>query len=188
MTTRSALFLTDAWKVKPTLTVNSGLRYDWYGTPTEAENRFVVYDPATNTLQHVGQGGGPSNAYNQSAKNFEPRVGIAWDPFHNGKTVIRAAYAIMTDQPNLGLVTGLAANPPYAFPVSYSPTTAVPFVTLGNAFTAAGGSVAPVSVAHNYKDAYVSEYNFNIQQQFANDFGCHGRLLRQQGHGPEYRT
>jgi hypothetical protein len=165
-------FVTDAWKVSPALTVQLGLRYDWYATPTEAENRFVVYDPSTNTLQHVGQGGsGPANAYNQSAKNFEPRVGIAWDPFHDGKTVIRSAYAIMTDQPNLGLVTGLAANPPYAYPVSFSPTAATPFVALGNAFAAAGGSIAPATVAHNYKDAYFSEYNFNIQHLFPGNFG-----------------
>jgi hypothetical protein len=162
-------FVTDSWKIRPTFTLNLGIRYDWYGTPTEAENRFVVYDPSTNTLQHVGQGSGPSIAYNQSAKNFEPRLGFAWDPFHNGKTVIRTAYAIMTDQPTLGLVTGLAANPPFAFPVSYSPTTAVPFVTLGNAYSLAGGSVAPLSVAHNYKDANVQQYNFNIQQQLGLD-------------------
>jgi hypothetical protein len=163
-------FATDTWKVTPTLTLNLGLRFDWYGTPTEAQNRYVVFDPATDTLQHVGSGTGPSLAYNQSAR-FEPRLGLAWDPFKNGRTVIRSAYAIMTDQPTLGLVTGLAANPPFAFPISFSPSTAVPFVTFANAFPAAGGSVAPVSVAHNYKDAYVSEWNFNIQQQFANDFG-----------------
>src|SRR5208337_3671880 len=107
---------------------------------------------------------------NQSALNFEPHVGLVWDPFKNGKTVIRSAYAIMVDQPNFGLVTGLAANPPYAFPVSYASTTAVPFVTLGNAYAAAGGSVSPVSVAHNYKDAYVSEWNFNLQQSFRGDY------------------
>ena len=166
------LFVTDAWKVRPDLTVQLGLRYDWYATPTEAENRFVVYDPVTNSLQHVGQGGtGPSIAFNQSALNFEPRIGLAWDTLHNGRTVMRAAYAIMTDQPNLGLVSGLASNPPYAFPVSYSPTTAVPFVTLGNAFNVAGGTVAPSSVEHSYKDAYVSEYNANLQQQLGKDFG-----------------
>jgi outer membrane receptor protein involved in Fe transport len=164
-------FVTDAWKMSRSFTVTLGVRYDWYGTPTEAENRFVVFDPTTATLQHVGQQGGLGQAYNQSALNFEPRVGIAWDPFHNGKTVIRSAYAIMTDQPTLGLVTGLAANPPYAFPVSYSPTTAVPFITMANAFTAAGGVVSPFSVAHSYHDAYVSEWNFNIQQQFGHDIG-----------------
>jgi len=164
-------FVSDAWKMTNTFTVTLGMRYDWYGTPTEAENRFVVFDPTSDTLQHVGQQGGMGLAYNQSALNFEPRVGFAWDPFKNGKTVVRSAYAIMTDQPTLGLVTGLAANPPFAFPVSYSPTTAVPFVSMANAFTAAGGVVSPFSVAHNYHDAYVSEWNFNIQQQFGHDFG-----------------
>ena len=77
----------------------------------------------------------------------------------------------MTDQPTLGLVTGLAANPPYAFPISYSPTAATPFVTLGNAYNFASGAVSPASVAHNYHDAYVSEWNFNIQQQLRNDYG-----------------
>jgi hypothetical protein len=163
-------FVTDSWKVTPALMVTLGLRYDWYGTPTEAQNRFVVFDSATDTLQHVGQGSGPGLAYNQNGR-FEPRIGLAWDPFKNGKTVVRSAYAIMTDQPTLGLVTGLAGNPPYAFPISYSPTAALPFVTLANAFPAASGSVAPVSIAHNYKDAYVSEWNFNVQQQLAHDFG-----------------
>jgi hypothetical protein len=165
------LFVTDTWKVKPTLSLSLGLRYDWYGTPTEAQSRFVVFDPTTDTLQHVGQSSGPGLAYNQSALNFQPRVGFAWDPWRKGRTVIRGAYAIMTDQPTLGLVTGLASNPPYAFPISYSPSAAVPFVSLANAYSAASGSVAPVSVAHGYKDAYVSEWNFNIQQSIGASYG-----------------
>ena len=84
----------------------------------------MVFDPTTDTLQHVGQASGPGLAYNQSALNFEPRVGLAWDPFKNGRTVVRSAYAIMTDQPTLGLVTGLASNPPNAFPISFAPSAA----------------------------------------------------------------
>lgn len=163
-------FVTDAWKMNRSLTVTLGFRYDWYGTPTEAENRFVVYDPVGNTLQHIGQSGGLDRAYNQSALNFEPRVGIAWSPFESGKTVIRSAYAIMTDQPTFGLVTGLATNPPNAFPITYVSSAQVPFVTFSNAFPAASGSVAPVSVGHNYRDAYFSEWNFNIQQDLGHDF------------------
>ncbi len=164
------VYIIDSWKVSPTFTATVGLRYDWNGTPYEAENRYVVFDPASDTLQHVGQTGGYKSAYNQSALNFEPHVGMVWDPFKTGRTVIRSAYATMIDQPNFGLVTGLAANPPYAFPVSYAPTTAVPYVTLANAYPAAGGSVAPLSVAHNYKDAYVSDWNFNLQQAFSHDY------------------
>ncbi len=162
-------FVTDTWKIKPTFTVTLGLRYDWYGTPTEAQNRFVVFDPSTDTLQHVGQTGGPGLAYQQSALNFEPRVGVVWDPFKTGKTVIRSAYAIMTDQPTLGLVTGLAGNPPNAFPLSYTPP-AGSFVSFTNAYTLASGAVSPVSVAHGYHDAYVSQWNFNIEQQLGKDY------------------
>jgi outer membrane receptor protein involved in Fe transport len=162
-------FVTDTWKIAPTFTVTLGLRYDWYGTPTEAENRFVVFDPTTDSLNQVGQNGGPALAYQQSALNFQPRVGISWDPFKNGKTVIRAGYAIMTDQPTLGLVTGLVGNPPNAFPVNYTPP-AGSFVTLEDAFPLANGSFSPLSVAHNYHDAYVSEWNFNIQQRLAKDY------------------
>ncbi|MGP8246356.1 MAG: TonB-dependent receptor domain-containing protein [Bryobacteraceae bacterium] len=174
-------FVTDTWKATPGLTLSLGLRYDWYGTPTEAQNRFVVFDPTTDTLQHVGQGSGPSLAYNQSALNFEPRVGLAWDPFHHGKTVFRAAYAIMTDQPTLGLVTGLAANPPYAFPISYAPSTAIPFVSFSNAYAAAAGSVSPVSVAHNYKDAYASEWNFNVQQSLGSTYALTVSYMGREG-------
>jgi hypothetical protein len=158
-------FITDTWKLSNRFSATLGLRYDWYGTPTEAENRFVVFDPTTDTLQHVGQSGGPSLAYNQSALNFEPRVGFVWDPFEKGQTVIRGSYSIMTDQPTLGYVTGLASNPPYAFPISYTGTS-----SFANAYTLANGAVAPTSVAHNYHDAYVSEWNLNLQQQFSNDY------------------
>lgn len=165
------LFATDTWKVKPSLSLTFGLRYDWYGTPTEAENRFVEFNAANDSLVPVGRSGGPALAYNQSSLNFEPRLGLAWDPFKKGKTIIRAAYAIMTDQPTLGLVTGLVSNPPNAFPISFSPSTATPFVTLANAYSFAKGTLAPYSVAHNFKDAYVSDWNFNVEQQLGHSYG-----------------
>jgi outer membrane receptor protein involved in Fe transport len=162
-------FIQDNWKVMPRLTLNLGLRYDWNGTPTEAENRFVVFDPVTVSLQQVGVKGGPSRAYNESARNFEPRVGFAWDPFGTEKTIIRSAYAIFVDQPIVGLVGGLYANPPFAFPVNF--TTSGTNLNFGNAFNLASGSIAPTSVAHNYKNAYVQSWNFNIQQELGNNYG-----------------
>jgi hypothetical protein len=158
-------FAQDNWKITRNLMVQLGMRYDWYGTPSEGGNRFVVFNPAADSLVQTGQ------PYNQSAKNFQPRVGLSWDMFGTGKTVVRSAYAIMTDQPITGIVTALATNPPFAFPVNFAPTTANPFVTFANAFTQAGGSVAPRSIASNYKDSYIQSYNFNIQQELAHDLG-----------------
>ena len=154
-------FALDSWKVKPNFTVELGLRYDWFGTPTEAGHRFVIFDPTTASLIHQPQ------PYQQSALNFQPRVGLSWDVFKNGKTVVRSAYAIMTDQPITGIITALASNPPYAFPV----TSTVTGLTLANAFGLAGGSVSPRTINPNYKDAYMQSYNLNIQQELKGDVG-----------------
>jgi hypothetical protein len=162
-------FVQDGWKLTRGFTLDLGLRYDWNGTPTEAKNRFVIFDPVTVSLRQVGENGGPSRAYDQSALNFEPRAGFAWDPSGAGKTVVRGAYAIFVDQPVVGLVNGLYANPPFAFPVNF--TTSGTNLNFGNAFGLASGSVAPTSVAHSYKNAYVQSWNFNIQQELGNDFG-----------------
>ena len=164
-------FVQDAWKLTPRLLLDLGLRYDWYGTPSEASDRFVVFDPATVSLVQVGKPGGPSNLYNQSAKNFEPRVGFAYDVFGTGRTVVRSAYAIMTDQSIIGLPYELLSNPPSSLPVSFSPSASIPFVTLANAFTVASGSVAPFSMPHDFRNPYAQEWNFNIQQQLPKDYG-----------------
>ncbi len=162
-------FAMDSIRLRPNLLMEIGMRYDWYGTPTEAQNRFTVFDPTTSSLVQVGSG--IDAPYQQSARNFEPRIGFSWNLRGDGKTVVRTAYAIVTDQPITGLVTGLASNPPFSFPVSFSPTSAVPFVSFGNAFGIASGSVSPTSVAHNYRLAYVQQYNFNIQQQLPGQIG-----------------
>jgi len=163
------LFVTDTWKVSPTLTATLGLRYDYFAAPTEAKGRQVIFDIPTDSLLQIGQGNAPDHAYGAS-NSIQPRVGLAWDPFKKGRTIVRAAFAIMTDQPTLGLGTNLAANPPFAVPVSLSSTTAA--FTLGNAFNlASGGNLSISSIAQNYKVAYVNEYNFNIQQQFGENFG-----------------
>ena len=173
-------FAVDSWKVKPNFTLSLGLRYEWMGTPTEAQDRFVTFNLGTDSLQNIGMSGAPSTVYSQNMK-FQPRVGLTWDPFKTGKTIIRSAYAIMSDQPTLGYVTGLASNPPYAFPISFSPSTTTPFVTFANAYSAAGGSVSPTATANNYKDAYVQEWNFNIQQQLKNDYGLMAGYMGNKG-------
>jgi Carboxypeptidase regulatory-like domain/TonB dependent receptor len=162
------LFITDTWKMTPTLTATLGVRYDYFGSPTEAAGRQVIFDIPTDSLLQIGKGNAPGRAYNAS-NSFQPRVGLAWDPFKKGRTVIRAAFAIMTDQPTLGLGTNLAGNPPFAVPVSLSSTTSN--FNLGNAFSlASGGNLSISSIAQNYKVAYVNEYNLNIQQQFGDNF------------------
>jgi hypothetical protein len=156
-------FVTDSYKLSSRLLLDLGIRWDWYGSPAEGAGRYTEFDPATVTLTQLGTNGAPSSPYQQNFR-WQPRLGFAYDLTGKGTTIIRSAFAIMADQPITGLVTGLAANPPFAFPVS---STAAG-LTMANAFTLAGGSVAPYSVVHNYKDAYVAQWNFNVQHKLSN--------------------
>ena len=117
-------YFQDEWKVKPNLTLNLGLRYEYYGVAHEADNRTTVFD--VNEFHGVCLGSGSANGpyptpintppcpknpalYNANYKNFDPRVSFAWAPgiFHD-KTVIRAGFGIyhgaaQNDDLNAGL-------------------------------------------------------------------------------------
>ncbi|HKN82609.1 MAG TPA: TonB-dependent receptor, partial [Pyrinomonadaceae bacterium] len=172
-------YVQDNYKARPNLTLELGLRYDWNMTPTERYDRFVVFDPATRSL--VRAGAGIDDVYHQNNKNFQPRVGIAWDPFKDNKTSVRAAYAVLTDQPVTNVVTPLTSNPPLATPLSFSGP-----ITFGNAFTTAGlAGLAPNNVAPDFDNAYVQSWNLNIQRELGRDlavtvgyFGTKGTHLR----------
>ena len=162
-------YVQDNYKVRPNVTLELGLRWDWNMTPTERFNRFVVFDPETRSLLRVGSG--IDEVYHENNKNFQPRVGIAWDPFKDGKTSIRAAYAILTDQPVTNVVTGLASNPPLADPRTI--TTPLPnLITFQNAADVArAAGLSPSTVAHDFDNAYVQSWNLNIQREIGRDLG-----------------
>jgi len=159
----AALFIQDNYKLTPNLTLEGGLRYEWNGTPTEGENRFVVFNPNTVSLVRTGSNG-QGAVYGQN-NNIEPRVGFAYNLFGSGKTVLRGGYAYLVDQPVAGVVTGLASNPPFSTAVSYDNTAApIPVGSLYTAAAAAGISVSNINP--NFKNAYIESYNLNLQHAF----------------------
>ena len=146
----------DIYKLNQRLSLQLGLRFDWYGTPTESQNRFVNFNPATVSLQRAN-----GDVYNQSY-NLGPRAGFIWDAFATGQTIIRGGFSLQADEPETGVVTGLTTNPPFSNPVNFNGP-----VSFANAITVAAASptLAPAYTPQNLRSAYVESYNLNVQQQ-----------------------
>jgi hypothetical protein len=99
-----AAFLQDDWRIKPTVTVNLGIRYEITTVMKEANNLIGNFDPVAG-LQQVGVGG-VTAPFNGDHNNFSPRVGIAWDVRGDGKTVIRAGGSLIYEQISLDAFNG----------------------------------------------------------------------------------
>ena len=82
-----SFFAQDSIAVGPSLTLDLGLRYEWHMTPTERDNQFVVFDAATASLLRVGVD--VDKIYRENNDNIEPRLGVAWTPAADGRTVVR---------------------------------------------------------------------------------------------------
>ena len=102
-----AFFAQDTWKVLKNVTVNFGIRYDIEFTEEFAPTPFT--DPLTGITLSAADVQTAQDALNvtqgfpRDTNNWAPRVGMAWDVFSNGKTVVRAAGGIFYDHPLLAV-------------------------------------------------------------------------------------
>jgi len=157
------LFVQDHIVLRDTLTLELGLRYEWHVTPTERDDRFVVFDPASASLVRVGSG--LSGIYQQNNRNFEPRVGLAWSLSPEGRTTLRAAYGTAADEPGTTVVRDTAGNPPFA-----APLTAAGSVPLAGAIDATRPArLAPATVDPRFQNASMQSWNVNVQRQLARE-------------------
>ncbi|MFQ5694638.1 MAG: TonB-dependent receptor domain-containing protein, partial [Terriglobia bacterium] len=93
--TAVAFYGQDTWRLRPNFTLNYGVRW---------EGEFTPRLPAFNQLTADAESAlGVTEGIPRDWNNIHPRVGLAWDPWNNGKSVIRAAYGIFFDHPLLAL-------------------------------------------------------------------------------------
>jgi len=113
-----ALFIQDDWKFRPNLTINLGLRWEYFTPFKEKEDRLSNYILAGEGL--AGIVGGhvavtPEQLYSTSKKNFAPRIGVAYSPgkFHD-KAVVRAGFGISYNRLYDNIFSDSRFNPPFA--------------------------------------------------------------------------
>src|SRR5271165_2739377 len=139
------LYLQDAFRLNPRLTLNYGLRWDYYGVMQEKNNlmaNFLVssFDPVadvgTGTLTEVGTNG-YNSLYQPDHKNFSPRASIAWDVTGKSKTVVRAGAGLFYDAFSLDMFLGHGPFSDY-----YSPGPAY-YGNFGGANPITGAALSP---------------------------------------------
>lgn len=109
-------FVQNDWKVRPNLTVNIGLRWEYYAPPTEAKGHLTNFvptrDPSTGLLNGVEIN--PKQQWNPTWRNFGPRLGFAWSPtMYGNKVVFRGGFGIAYDRFDDNVFDQTRNNPPF---------------------------------------------------------------------------
>lgn len=180
-------YFQDDWKVRKNITLNMGLRWEYYAPITESHGRSRIFDPfeCQNDFVAGVQGICPQGSpfFYPNYRNFDPRVSIAWAPgrFHD-KTVIRAGYGIYSgagqnDDLNAGLESNTDAVSLTSADVASLSYPITPFLaqasTVGN---------TPRALYRHRRDLYAEEWGLSVQQDLPGDFVLQTGYLGSGGH------
>jgi hypothetical protein len=111
-----ALFINDDWKVSRTLTINLGLRYENFGSPTEVNGllRNFVFGQGNGYFDRLAAGRVDivPTFFPTDNNDWAPRIGFAWNPDGRGRTAIRGGYGIASDRLFMTPLLEFRNNPP----------------------------------------------------------------------------
>jgi hypothetical protein len=178
-----SFYVQDNFRFSRKLTLNYGVRWDYYGVIGEKQNLFSLFDPASESLVRVGTAGGPSSLYPKDYNNFSPRIGFAYDVFGSGKTVVRGGWGAYYDAFSQDFFIGHfpfnTFNPGPAYNgigpralQSGTLTGGDPIQSGVPLFTDFAPTTDAWTVAPNIRTPYIQNYNVNVQQ----DLGGHAAL------------
>ena len=132
-------YFADDWKVSRKLTLNFGVRWEWFGWPEEKNGYIGNFDPSLITnpdnplsgfivpsnagltgftavdtaIQATARASTKSTMNSQDLNNFAPRIGFAFTPFDNNRLVLRGGYGIFYDRPSAAFINTVFSNYPH---------------------------------------------------------------------------
>ncbi|HEU4597641.1 MAG TPA: carboxypeptidase regulatory-like domain-containing protein [Pyrinomonadaceae bacterium] len=178
------LYFGDTWKVRSNLTLELGARYSYFPEPFDAEDRMTSFDlrfydpsrpasdfcngivvvPGTNPCAAFPGVSTPTEGVNRALRENDknaiaPRLGIAWDPFGNGKTAIRAGVGQFFQRERVSIALGMVANAPFALSIGGERTLDD---NGANTFVISGPPGGAPSRAHNPEALLPNAWQWNL--------------------------
>lgn len=173
------LFARDQWQVTPKLTLNYGVRADYFFVPQRNGTGMEYYDETRGKMVVCGVANVPThcNIFNQYQLKWAPRFGAAYRI--TDRTVIRAGFGISNDPINIfafnnrrinfPYITGQILQPPNALSFSTTLRQGIPVLTAPDLSTGEASVPGTAGLADfdraNYKRGYIQTYNFTIEQR-----------------------
>lgn len=191
-------YVQDDYRVTKRFTVNLGLRYEFFSPPVEVADRQSNFDPIAGVFVRAAENATFADGTKvgralqlATTRDFAPRVGMAYDVFGSGRTILRGGYGISWSNPFTGGSGSKTKNPPFLLATSLT-TTLLPTLRLRDGIPpppALDFRLPPQGSARSLfdirdQDAYAQQWNLNIQHQLSRDFvletayvGSHGTNL-----------
>jgi Carboxypeptidase regulatory-like domain len=231
------LFAQDSWKIRPNLTLNYGLRWEFNQPIYDAGKRYQTFRPGQATTTYPcqlsaasqaalgypdancnpggsaaavfplglvvpGDKGVPQGLTDSYYKSFAPRIGIAWDPWKNGKTTIRGGFGLFYNpieqlvleqfqgEPPFGgsslLSEGLFNTPFISQDGNQSPNPFNGILTPPAGQSIDWSSFRPIllfgELEPHLRAQYTSQYNLGIQREIGKDMVLSVGYVGSQGH------
>ena len=159
-------YVQDDFRVRPTLTLNLGVRYEISTQIRETRGRGV----AIRDIQHDTNTTLGLPLVNPTLKNVSPRFGFAWDVRGDGKTALRGGFAELYDLSNIA--TALSAEAQATPPFSASSSVSTPAtLTLPLTFPAAAAGRALRIVDYHLQQSHMLQYNLALERQLPYQMG-----------------